>query len=42
MVRKNSNAVDFYTFGAILHELLILLSSFYSRDPVEIMDNILN
>lgn len=38
----HSYGVDFYTLGALLHELVCGLPPFYSRDPDEMMMNILN
>lgn len=37
----HSYGVDFYTLGALLHELVLGLPPFYSRDPDEMMANIL-
>jgi len=34
--------VDFYTLGALLHEMVIGLPPFYSKDSDEMMSNILN
>lgn len=30
-------SVDFYTLGALLHELIIGLPPFYSKDPEEML-----
>lgn len=38
----HSYEVDFYTLGALLHELVLGLPPFYSRDPEEMINNILN
>jgi len=37
----HSYGVDFYTLGALLHELVCGLPPFYSRDPEEMMANII-
>lgn len=37
----HSYGVDYYTLGALLHELVCGLPPFYSRDPEEMMMNIL-
>jgi len=34
--------VDFYTLGALLHELVIGLPPFYSKNSDEMMSNIVN
>ena len=34
--------VDFYTLGALLHELVCGLPPFYSQNPDEMMNNIIN
>lgn len=38
----HSYGVDYYTLGALLHELVCGLPPFYSRNPDEMMENILN
>lgn len=43
MTRTGYNyGVDFYTLGALLHELVIGLPPFYSKNSDEMISNILN
>lgn len=37
----HSYAVDYYTLGALLHELVCGLPPYYTRDPDQMMENIL-
>lgn len=43
VVRRDghSYAVDYYTLGALLHELVCGLPPYYTRDPDQMMENIL-